>query len=80
MARAALGPPCPDLAHPTDMEVLVPPMPWMARRRPWAPAIPLHPFKNYSGPCYTLKSNLNNELQHESIFIGWLTKTPITKP
>ncbi len=62
MTRAALGPPCPDLAHP------------------WAPALPLHPFKNYSGPCYELKINLNNGLQPESSFIGWLTQTPTTKP
>ncbi|HOD39582.1 MAG TPA: hypothetical protein PKL57_03420, partial [Candidatus Wallbacteria bacterium] len=52
----------------TDMEVLVPPMPWMARRRPWAPKPPLHPSKILSGPCYELKNNFNNELKPESSF------------
>ncbi len=40
---------------------------------PWAPKPPLHPFKNYSGPCCKLKINLNSGLQPESTLIGWLT-------
>ena len=35
---------------------------------PWAPGLPLHPFKNYSGPSYELIGNLNNGLQPESTF------------
>jgi len=44
------------------------PLELSASRPSWAPALPLHPSKILSGPCYKLKSNFNNGLPPESTF------------